>query len=942
MTLTGPGCYIQPMPSYDDDKTSFIDSLLRQGIAKEEIDKLYRSLRDKGYGEEEARRRSRAALEKLKAQKDLDERRRTAAGAPPQGQRAAAQKTRERRKVRPAAQPASDRARRAVDWLPDVPPWLRRRINHYAYRRGLLITRLPERVNDFLAIFDTSRGDYVNPALLRALSRTNGYRGENPSQLSFADTLEALADGAQRLLGGRADPAGYRAAARAVTASRDKPAPIPADVQKSLRAREPFALEFFGLFTQPREMLRVSLEYLASDMRAGRRVPVADLARVVKEGCRLVTLTERIEPDRLERLFDIVRDVNTQYFPGPRAADDLMEAEALFRAAFQNLRRFGRELYPALLKMIVAFYPEEDTSPEKRAAILAFLGLREDEVLTWEGWQKRMKEQREKDLAEQQEKELARLEREKAEKFSVRFEGTLSTMASLFPDSGIERAEQGQHVLPYFANRIFGRSPTFRNRLPDLEKLSPSDIMGLVMVLHAFLDDLLSSVDPYALEELLGHEGAADQLVSLRQAWQDAYLRIFEPYLDEIHEYSREMEGDPRYAKLFRESERAWGIEERLNQLRNKAIRNFGHLLTTRERYEGVNIFELASQLTDLLEEAGTVVNQGLLTAADPVSRRHFEEIGTRGLVDFIAASQTGSPEYRAITRQVRRWIEARFRASVLEVPQKAQVAFMDVFRGVAELYEYLLNDPNSFAAHAGHGILLATPEDMEAWDHERVTRGRESPQVALLDEHPGRFLDALTGLQNKDFFLNELPRRLDQLRRERKPLALLMIDIDHFKWVNDTLGHPRGDEVLKAAAGLLLDNIREGDLAVRFGGEEMIVVAPADLHTGIVLAERLRVAQESRIQGSDSLADVRGIGAERGEPCGTFSVGVASVGAEVDLAKAVERVDKALYEAKRKRNVVVFVEPQKEKGAAEAYATYADYRRRAGGAARGAGGGAR
>jgi diguanylate cyclase (GGDEF)-like protein len=916
------------MPGIDDDKSKLMDSLLRQGISKEEIDKVYRTLREKGYGEEEARRRSRAALENLRAQKEAEEKRRAAAAARPPAQ----QPSRERRTrawakseaTRPV--PEGDRARRAVDWLPDVPPWLRRRINHYAYRRGLLITRLPERISDMLAIFDPARPDYVNPALLRMLSRSTGYRGENPSQLSFIDDLDALADSAQKLLGGRAHP----------RPARESPAPGPADVQRSLKAREPFALEFFSVFIQPQDMLRKGLEYLGVDLRARRRVPVSELARVVRDGCRLITMTERIEYDRLERLFDIAREVNAQYFPGPRAAAEMADAEALFRSGFQNLRRYGRELYPALLKMIVSFYPEEDTSAEKRAAILAFLAMREDDILTWEGYKRRMKEQREKELAEQRARELARLEREKSEKFSVRFEGTLATLGSLFPESGIERAEQGQYALPYFANRIFVRSPTFRNRLADMERLSSTDIMGLIMVLHALLDDLLSSVEPTALEKMMGREGAAESFISLREAWHDAYLRLFEPYLDEIREYSRELEGDPRYAKLFRESERAWAIEERVNQLRNRAIRNFGHILKAREHYDGEKLFELATLLKDTLDEAGKVVNQGLLSAEDPVARRNLDDLGKRGLVDFIACSQTGSPDYRAVTRQVRRWIEARFRESVLDVPQKAQVAFMDVFRGVAELYEYLLNDPNSFAAHAAHGMILASPEDKEAWARERATRGRESPealQVALKDDFPGRFLDALTGLQNKDFFLNELPRKLEKQRKQRKPLVLILIDIDHFKWVNDTLGHGRGDEVLKSTAGLILDNIREGDVAVRFGGEELLVVAPADLHTGIVLAERLRYAQESRIQGSESLLDVRKIGDERQQPCGTLSIGVGDVSAVEDLAKAVERVDKAMYEAKRTRNLVVFIDPGKQKRGGEIYSTYAEYRRRAAGA---------
>jgi diguanylate cyclase (GGDEF)-like protein len=151
------------------------------------------------------------------------------------------------------------------------------------------------------------------------------------------------------------------------------------------------------------------------------------------------------------------------------------------------------------------------------------------------------------------------------------------------------------------------------------------------------------------------------------------------------------------------------------------------------------------------------------------------------------------------------------------------------------------------------------------------------------------------------------------------------MIDIDHFKWVNDSLGHSRGDEVLKATAGMILDSIREGDLAVRYGGEEILIVVPSDMHTGIILAERLRYAQETRVLAREGMQDVRKVGQDGGQPCATLSVGVVDMGAITDLQKAVEKVDRALYAAKRTRNAVVLIEK-----AGGALTTYADYRHKA------------
>jgi diguanylate cyclase (GGDEF)-like protein len=912
------------MAASGKEEADFKEELLRRGVPKEEIKKVYKTLRGKGYGEEEARRQSRAAFQKQKTQKELEERRQ---GAPPPPEPASARPAAAgRADAQQAAQAAAldDLNRRAVDWLPIVPPWLRRRINRYAYSRGFLITRLPERFDDFMSFFDATRADYASRALLRLMAAEKGYHDQNPFQLSFIDTLNALRDSARILLRG---PSGTKALEREKAEERAE------EMLRALRAREPFVVVFFAVFTERRDMLRKSLEFLGSNLRAGLRVRVAELARVVKDGCRLIAVTESLERDKLEMLFEVVRDVNISSPQGARGASELAEAESLFRAAFQNLHRFGHELYPALLKMIAAFYPEEDTSPAKRTAVLQFLGLKEEEILTWEAWQRRMREAREKALKERQEKELARLEQEKAEQFGVRFEGTLSTLESLFPESGIERMEQGAFILPYFANRVFTRSAVFQSRLADLEKLSSTDAVALLMVLHSILDDLLESMEPYALEKIIGTEGVAAAFIALRDSWHEAYLRFFEPYLEEIREYARETEGDPRFAKLFRESQRARSIEERINQLRNRAIRNFGHVITEREHYDGPKPFELSAQLCLHLFEAGKVINQATLSAEDPVRRKTVEDISAFPIVDFALKSQTGSTEYRPIARQIKRWIEARFRESVSDIPHKAQVAFMDVFRGVAEIYEYLLNDPRSFVAQAGHGVTIASAEDHDVWARERDARGRDSFQLlqeTLREEFPGQFVDALTGLKNKDYFLIDLPRRLDKLRAKHKSLTLLLIDIDHFKWVNDELGHPRGDEVLKATADMVLDGVREGDLPIRYGGEEILVVVPSNLHTGIILAERLRHAQESNIRNREAMGDVRSIGDSQAQPCGTLSIGVADVTGILDLAKAVERADKALYAAKRTRNAVVFVDPGKENAGGEPYSTYAEYRRKA------------
>jgi diguanylate cyclase (GGDEF)-like protein len=954
-----------PGEDRDRDKNTLYESLLKQGVSKAQIERVYRELRDKGYGEEEARRRSRAALERGKpgsarspdepsgsarspgAQPQplaRDRRAETPAQPPAPALRKAPAKNAardaasglvslgmERHEERPQlawqpAKPPLEGGKRAIDWLPTVPSWLRRRINKYAYRNGFLITRLLERVEDLLSLFDANREDLISIPFMRLLAERKGYRGENPFELSFTDDLDALRDSAQTLMGLGALGSGPEQEAEGEARGDD--------VVRALRSREPFVLEFLGEFTRPYEMLRKSLAFLGGKLASGSRARVIDVARVVKDGCRLIAVTGAVETDRLEALFDLVRTTNLSLHPGEQTAAEQAEAEGVFRAAYQNLAKYNHELYPALLKMIASFWEERQQDPEKRERILAFLELREDQILTWEGWQRRVQEEREKALAEQRAKELERLEQEKAEKFSAVFEGTLSTLMALFPDSSIERVDQEEYILPYFVNRVFTKNVLLQSRLPDVEKLAASDVAGLIIVFHSILDDLLSSVDPYALEKVLGRETLAGELITLRGLWSEVYTRLFDPYLDEIREFAREISGEARLVKLFRESQRARGIEERINRLRNRMIKGFGHVITEPDHYEGPRLYELSSRLVEMLADVGQFINQDLLEADDPVRGRIAAELASRRVVDFAAHSQTSSPEYRPVTRQIRRWIEARHHESVLDIPQKAQVAFIDVFRGIADLYNYLLNDRRSFTVSAAHGVFVASSAEAERWSRERSARGRaplEALQATLKEEFPGRFVDSLTGLRNKEYFLNELPRKLSKLRGQGKPLSFLMIDIDHFKWINDELGHPRGDEVLKFTGQLILDNIREGDIGIRYGGEELLVVVPSDLHTGIILAERLRHAQQQSVVDHGSLSDVRQLEIGRGEPCGTLSIGIADVTGGSDLSRAVERCDKAMYFAKRSRNTVAFLDPSKDPSLGDPYTTYSQYREKAG-----------
>ncbi len=154
-------------------------------------------------------------------------------------------------------------------------------------------------------------------------------------------------------------------------------------------------------------------------------------------------------------------------------------------------------------------------------------------------------------------------------------------------------------------------------------------------------------------------------------------------------------------------------------------------------------------------------------------------------------------------------------------------------------------------------------------------------------------YIDPLTGVYNRRYMDAYLDRKILEIADTTKPVSVMMLDLDHFKRVNDTHGHAAGDAVLKELAERVLDNLRDFDMVARYGGEEFVVIMPATpVDSAKAVAERLcgRIAAETF--GVPGVAEPLSI---------TVSIGVASsadpgIGAEELLALA----DGALYEAKR------------------------------------------
>ncbi len=150
---------------------------------------------------------------------------------------------------------------------------------------------------------------------------------------------------------------------------------------------------------------------------------------------------------------------------------------------------------------------------------------------------------------------------------------------------------------------------------------------------------------------------------------------------------------------------------------------------------------------------------------------------------------------------------------------------------------------------------------------------------------------DALTGLGNRRDFTDHFHWLQAQSKRSDQPFAIIMADIDHFKFINDEYGHQIGDMMIKHIATLLHDNLRDADRVFRWGGEEFIILLPgANLVDGALIAERLRITVAASIFSYENLK-IR---------C-TISLGVYCGLANESLDEQVKKADDRLYRAKNR-----------------------------------------
>lgn len=244
-----------------------------------------------------------------------------------------------------------------------------------------------------------------------------------------------------------------------------------------------------------------------------------------------------------------------------------------------------------------------------------------------------------------------------------------------------------------------------------------------------------------------------------------------------------------------------------------------------------------------------------------------------------------------ALCRELRSKPENRSIYVILVTVQESADKLVEAFEAGADDYLNKPITPKIFFARLRAAQRLVQLQEELAFDREQLVRF--SAELSAANERlQGQALsDALTGLPNRRFAMERLEQEWALSKRGDRALSCLMVDVDHFKFVNDRFGHQVGDEALKLVADTLRGAARTQDVVCRYGGEEFLVICPdTDAQAAVQCAERLRIniaAQGLRLQ-------------DGGEHKMTVSIGVAQKSETIATLEALLiRADNNLYAAK-------------------------------------------
>ncbi|MBN2554229.1 MAG: GGDEF domain-containing protein [Spirochaetales bacterium] len=724
---------------------------------------------------------------------------------------------------------------------------IRLKIDSYAYSEEFEISGIGQFLTTLFSFLWPNR-DPVPARFLKTLVLDSPNRGD-PEGYGLTRTILELQKLSENLLKGGAF----------LRRDSDTSFNLKGDLTRDLLNWEPAVYRLMSSFKKIPTRLLEALDALRGRVEQQKIVHVPDLTDVVK-GVYRITAAVQADPQVLEERIRSAGELIKGPYKRIYLSEEKIEQVCTridhqisdFLACYSRLKWFAGQLYPALLKMLNVFRPQAEV-----AAILdkiyTFAGLETGDVLILRGAEDvgrqdggpfRIRERQdgqEQEAGGEDEDEPEELE-EPPFDFNQEFRGILTILDYAFPGCRAQHIGEGDYsILLWFQQKIFShrdyRGPVVARRLDFTDllwKISRHDPLAPVIVLHELIAQMLESLHPEALVELLDplggrKPGSLDSFSRILRQWRATREEVLMRYLKEVDYFEKELSlRDKGGESRFLNSSIARKTIETINQIRNHIIRGYGHVALSMDRREYFRchaLYTLTRQLSEFL--SGLVIRRDQLDAGSPIVRQRFDR-------DDLVERQPGP-----VMKQIHSYIEALPEdRRILETPRgEYNRVFLEILSAFTEILDFLLNDVRSRLREAGAEVFFASAEE------RRIYKEIEDDQTPLRVDLRKDFeeIDRLTGLFSKNEYLRFMPAAFQSSRQAGHPLSLMVMDLDRFKAINDTLGHDFGDEILKLAASVILSSGREEDAAVRFGGDELLVLVKGDAAAALGQAARIR-----------------------------------------------------------------------------------------------------